>query len=73
MSNGTDTPLISVVLPVFNAEQYIREAIDSILRQTLSDFELILVEDCSSDNTKYIAENYAIQDSRIVLIKNDRN
>ena len=73
MSNGTDTPLISVILPVYNVEQYIREAVDSILGQTLSDFELILVEDCSSDNTKFIAESYAIQDSRIVLIKNNRN
>ena len=44
-------PLISIVMSVYNDEQYIREALDSLFFQTLQDFEIILIDDCSEDRT----------------------
>lgn len=64
-------PMISVVMPAYNAEQYIREAIDSILSQTYCDFEFIIINDGSSDGTKDIINSYS--DSRIVYIENEIN
>jgi glycosyltransferase involved in cell wall biosynthesis len=58
-------PLVSVVMPVFNGEKYLREAIDSILNQTLKDFELIIIDDGSTDGT--LKKIQKIQDSRIVI------
>lgn len=52
-------PLISVIIPTYNAEKYLPKAIDSILNQTFKDFEFIIVEDCSSDNSLEIIEKYA--------------
>lgn len=62
---------ISVIMPVYNGEKYLREAIDSILNQTFSDFEFIIINDCSSDSTEDIIKSY--EDSRIVYIKNEEN
>ena len=64
-------PLISVIMPAYNAEKYIKEAIDSILNQTERDFELIIINDCSQDATENIILSY--QDSRIVYLKNEQN
>lgn len=64
-------PKVSVIMPVYNSVLYIKEAIDSILNQTFKDFELILVEDCSSDGTKAIIEGY--KDERIKIIYNSVN
>ena len=61
-------PLISVILPVYNAELYLSEAVDSILNQTVNDFELILIDDGSTDGSLSIAQAYAKQDERVVLI-----
>lgn len=58
-------PLISVIVPVFNTELYLRKCIDSILKQTFSDIELILVDDGSSDNCPSICEEYAGLDKRV--------
>ena len=66
-------PKISVIMPVYNNEKYIQEAIESILNQTFKDFEFIIIDDCSSDNTFNICQNYASQDSRIKLIQNPEN
>lgn len=63
--------LVSVIMPVFNAEKYIKKAIDSILNQTYSFLELIIVEDCSTDSTQKVIEAY--NDSRIKKIFNERN
>lgn len=60
--------LFSVVVPVYNAEKYIQECIDSILAQTYTDFELILVNDGSSDNSGKICDEYATKDDRIKVI-----
>ena len=61
-------PLISVIVPVYNVEPYIRRCIDSILSQTFTDFELILVDDGSPDNCPAICDEYAKKDSRVHVI-----
>lgn len=66
-------PLVSVLMPAYNAEKYIIEAIESILKQSFTDFELIIINDCSQDSTSQLLTNYALKDSRIVIINNDRN
>ena len=64
-------PKISVIMPAYNAEKYIKEAIDSILSQTYGDFELIVLNDCSKDRTEEIILSY--RDDRIVYLKNPQN
>lgn len=61
-------PLISVALPVYNAEKYLAEAIDSILAQTFTDFELIIIDDGSSDKSLEIIKKYQLRDSRIITV-----
>lgn len=61
-------PLISVIVPVYNVEKYLNECIDSILSQSFSDFELILVDDGSKDSSSIICDDYAKKDSRVILI-----
>ncbi|WP_339660432.1 glycosyltransferase family 2 protein [Croceibacter atlanticus] len=65
--------LISVILPVFNGATYLSKAIESVLAQTYKNFELIIVDDCSTDNTNLIAQHYAQIDKRIQVIKNHEN
>ena len=67
------TPKISVVVPVYNVDKYLPECLDSILSQTFSDFELILVNDFSTDNSKKICDEYAKKDGRIKVIHNAKN
>jgi glycosyltransferase involved in cell wall biosynthesis len=62
------SPLISVVLPAYNCASYLSQAIESILAQTLADFQLLIVYDESKDDTLKIIENYLARDPRIVLI-----
>ena len=59
---------LSVIVPVYNVEKYIRKCIESILSQTFTDFELILVNDGSKDNSGLICDEYAKKDSRILVI-----
>lgn len=61
-------PKISIIVPVYNTEQYLPQCIDSILAQTFTDFELILVNDGSTDNSSKICDEYAEKDSRIVVV-----
>ena len=61
-------PLVSVVLPVYNAARYLRLAVNSILTQTWRDFELIAVDDGSTDSSKAILESFAAQDPRVIVI-----
>lgn len=64
---------VSVVLPVYNGEKYICEAVDSILNQTYGNWELIIVDDCSHDATPQIVDAYAAKDCRITVIHNFEN
>jgi len=64
-------PMISVLMPVFNGEKYLREAIESILNQTYGDFEFIILNDGSTDKTEEIIVSY--DDPRIVYVKNEEN
>jgi len=66
-------PKISVVMTIFNAEKYLRETIESILNQTFRDFELIAVNDKSTDSTLTIIKEFMKKDKRIVLVNNKRN
>lgn len=69
-----DAPLISVILPVYNGEAYLAEAIDSILAQTFKNFELIMIDDGSTDSSLAILTQYQARDSRIrVVSRENRN
>ncbi|NRO64953.1 putative glycosyltransferase EpsJ [Lactobacillus helveticus] len=61
-------PIISIIVPVFNVEKLLSRCIESIQNQTFKNFELILVNDGSTDNSKYICESYCKNDLRIKLI-----
>jgi len=64
-------PAISVVMPVYDGEKYLQQAIDSILHQTFDDFEFIIVDDASTDGTANILGNY--DDKRIIKLRNSKN
>lgn len=64
-------PLFTVLMPVYNGEKYLREAIDSILNQTLTDFEFLIIDDGSKDNSVQIINSY--NDARIRLVRNETN
>lgn len=66
-------PLVSVLMTSYNREKYIAEAIESVLASTYTDLELIIVDDCSTDNTLAIARNYQEQDTRIKIFQNEKN
>ena len=68
-----ENPLISVLMTAYNREQYIAEAIESILASTHQNFELIISDDCSADHTLEIAKEYAQKDNRIHVYKNAVN
>lgn len=66
-------PLISIILPVFNGEKYLAEAINSCLEQTYKEIEVIVVNDCSTDRTLEIVNKFIAQDERVRLINNSEN
>lgn len=61
-------PYISIIMPVYKSEKYLKMSVESILRQTFADFELLLVDDCSPDNSGTICDEYAKKDSRIKVL-----
>lgn len=65
--------LVSVIIPCYNAEKYVEAAVRSIMSQTYKNLEIILTDDCSTDNTFSILEKLAVEDSRIKLFKNETN
>ena len=71
MDSPVNAPAVSVVMPVYNGEKYLRESIDSILNQTYTDYEFIIVNDGSNDKTEEIILSY--NDNRIRYIKNEKN
>lgn len=58
----------SIIVPIYNVEKYIEKCIDSILEQTYADFEIVLVDDGSTDNSSVICDNYSLKDDRIVVL-----
>jgi hypothetical protein len=67
----SNAPLVSVAMPVYNGEKYLAEAIDSVLQQTFKDFELIIIDDGSTDGSLEILKTYQKLDSRIILISRE--
>ena len=67
----TNTPLVTVLIPTYNCEQYVYDAIKSIIGQTYTNFECIIIDDCSTDNTVEVIKS--ITDSRITLIQKPKN
>lgn len=66
-------PLVSIILPTYNVEQFIAEALESCVQQSFRDIEIIVVDDCGSDNSIAIAKEYATKDSRIRIVHNKEN
>lgn len=66
-------PLISIITPVYNAERFLTQTIDSVLNQTFDNFEYLLINDCSTDRSVVILEQYQNQDKRIKVINNVEN
>ena len=64
---------ISVVIPIYNVEKYLKKCLDSVINQTLKEIEIICIDDCSTDNSLSIIEQYIQFDDRIKLLKNDVN
>ncbi len=73
MNNGmekTTAPRVSVIMPMYNALPYLGEAIESIMTQTFQDWELLVIDDASTDGSTEVAREYAAKDSRIRLLSN---
>ena len=66
-------PTISVVMPAYNMERFLAEAVRSVMAQTMTDWELLIIDDCSSDETCAIARGFEAEDSRIRLYRNESN
>ena len=66
-------PIVSIGMPVYNGERYLEEALESLLSQSFTDFELIISDNDSTDNTKEICERYAARDKRIKYQRFDKN
>lgn len=65
--------LISVIMAAYNAEKTIKNSIESVLKQTIANWELIIVDDCSTDRTAKIAYDFTLRDSRVRLLSNSQN
>lgn len=66
-------PLVSVITPLYNCSKYLEQTIQSVLSQTFQNWEMIMVDDCSTDNSVEIAQQYAAQDERIKVIQLEKN
>ncbi len=64
---------ISIIIPVYNVEKYLRRCLDSLINQTLQDIEIICIDDCSTDNSLNILQEYAERDKRIRVITSEQN
>lgn len=68
-----NTPKISIIIPVYNVEKYIKRCIDSLIKQTFKDISIICVDDCSTDKSLQILKEYAQKDDRIKIIESSCN
>ena len=66
-------PIVSIVLPVWNGQRYLADAVRSVLSQTIHEFELIIVNDCSTDKSAEVAEGFARRDARVKVLHNPEN
>lgn len=66
-------PKVSIIMPVYNMEQYLKQCLESVINQTLTDIEIICVDDCSTDNSLPILNEYAKNDNRIKVIEQKEN
>ena len=74
LRNGKNKPKISIIVPVYNVEQYLEECLHSLIQQTLIEIEIICVDDCSSDNTVDIVLDYVNKyPDKITLVQNSEN
>lgn len=73
MDSERNKPLVSIILPVYNTAEYLKECIESILSQSFADFELIIVDDASHDGSVHIIEHYSTSDHRIRFVRNSTN
>ena len=64
-------PLVSIIMPVYNCQKYLSEAIESVLGQTYSSWELLIIDDASTDKSRNICEKYVQTDNKIYLLKNE--
>lgn len=68
-----NTPLVSVIMPAYNASRFIEEAIQSVINQSEKNWELFVIDDCSTDDSFGLAQKLAANDSRIQVLRNDAN
>ena len=75
LANNTNShnPKISVGIPVYNGEKFVRKSIESVLRQTYGNFELIISDNASTDSTSDICTEFLTKDSRIKFVRQDKN
>jgi len=73
VSSRASTPPVTICIPTFNGEAYLRQSVESALQQDFEDFELLIVDDCSEDSSVNIAYDYARYDSRVRVYVNERN
>ncbi|MBA2846972.1 glycosyltransferase involved in cell wall biosynthesis [Methanococcus maripaludis] len=73
MNGIGNNPTVSVIMPNYNNEKYLPEAIESIVKQTYKNFEFIVIDDCSTDSSWDIIQNYAKKDNRIKAFRNEKN
>ena len=70
---GRRRPLVSVGLPVSNGEAFVKDALESLLAQTVDDLEIVVLDNASTDATAEIVSGVAAEDGRVRMLKNDRN
>lgn len=73
MDKSSTPPLVSVIIPCYNAERYVESAVRSIMEQTYTNLEILCCEDCSADGTLTILQKLAVEDSRIKILRNETN
>lgn len=66
-------PKVSIIIPIFNVEDYLVECLDSVINQTFRNMEIICIDDVSTDNSLNILREYALKDSRIIILQNEHN
>lgn len=67
------SPRVSIAMPVYNGERYVSQSLDSLLAQTFTDFELVVVDNCSTDRTEEICRSYVVRDPRVRYVRNEHN